>query len=327
MLLSSMAAFLLYAAMGLSLLAVGLLRPEELGRHGGPIKVRLGSPEGLDDTTLALPRAGNAEPAMMAEAPTQASPPAPSRQAPPQPQNKAQSAAAIPPPKATAAAQKSVPLPSAPALPTPSSQAAPGPAVSPPLAAGEGLPSAAASSQAGLSIKGSEQGNAFETSYESGNGKIGRSLYVPIYLFMPIPAMVAKTIYDSIPPSKDGLRTAEIRKMEFRSWYEPSGDSWRLKKDPPPDQRPALWLMLRDSGYPLAKAEYKTGKALRPVVLTFKVGAPDASGTPSLLEVAVVSSSGYKELDDAVVFGFEQAAFFNDSPAVVTGRFTYRFDE
>ena len=74
-----------------------------------------------------------------------------------------------------------------------------------------------------------------------------------------------------------------------------------------------------------SKAEYKIGKDLKPVVLTFQVGPPQGDRPPDLISVTVSSSSGYAELDEAVVFGFRQAAFFNDGKDLVTGKFTYWF--
>lgn len=149
---------------------------------------------------------------------------------------------------------------------------------------------------------------------------------MPIYLYMPLPRTIGRQLYEAIHASSDGLRTAEIRKVEFRAWYEQQGEQWTLKSMPPASSRPSLWLMLKDAGYPLARAEYKNGRQLKPVVLSFQVGPPNADRPPSLVSVKVVSSSGYADLDEAVVFGFEQAAFFNDGKNLVTGTFTYRFE-
>ncbi len=199
-----------------------------------------------------------------------------------------------------------------------------------PAATGTGINGSAAEGPAvstgPISVKGSENGNAYETNFESGSGRIGRGLYVPIFLFMPLPFSVDDSVYAKIPAGSGGLRTAEQRRTAFRSAYELKSGVWRLKAQPGLEARPELWKTLEDSGYPIARAEYKSGRTLSPVVLSFRVSAAAKGKMPTLESVEVVSSSGSPDIDAAVVYGFRQAAFYNDGSSSVTGRFTYRFD-
>jgi len=179
-----------------------------------------------------------------------------------------------------------------------------------------------------VSLKGSEAGNSFETNFDTGSGKISRSLYVPIYLYMPLPRTLDKALYDAVPPSKFGMESAEVRKAHIRALYDQQGTLLRLKEEVPLKDRPAIWVILEDAGYPLARADYKSGRTLRPIVIEFSVGPPAAdyasSGAP-LLSSSVVSSSGYPEIDEAVLYAFRMAGFSNNSKATVKGRFTYDF--
>jgi hypothetical protein len=309
-------ALLLYAAVAGAFWIAGLLKTDALSAYSGPIMVRIGSPEGVDETSTTLPAAPRvtAQPAAPAPAAPAVAPP-----------TAAPSTPAVAPTPATPGGVQAAPQ-TAPSETAPPATTAEAEAIS-----GAGTmeaPSSTAGSPLGsgsVTLKGSEQGNSFQTSYDSGSGKIGRSLYVPIYLYMPLPQIVEKTLYAAIPASRDGLQTTERRKLEFRDLYEQSGDTWRLKSQPSFDARPGVWIMLGDAGYPMSKADYKTGKNLKPVVLKFRVSASLANQTPTLLAVEVASSSGYSELDDAVIFGFRQAAFFNASNLNVSGEFTYWF--
>ena len=324
-------ALLLYAAAFGVVALKSLLSPDYLGAYSGPITIRIGTPEGTDETSQRLPLSPSVvSPVEVPSSPPPAEPTPEPPQAPPKtPAEKAPElpalAAAPPPakdkkPESQPTPNKVAPTAVAPAIPSP----APGEGSIQPSNAVVGPTSSVGSGN--ISLKGSEQGNSLQTSYEAGSGKIGRSLYVPIYLFMPLPQTISKSIYDAIPASKDGLLSAELRKSQFRSLYDQSGDFWKLKAQPALNQRPRFWPMLSDAGYPLVSAEYKQGKDLKPVVLEFEVGAQEGENNPRLISVKVLNSSGYEEIDEAVVFGFEQAAFFNDSEHVVRGRFSYNFE-
>ena len=177
--------------------------------------------------------------------------------------------------------------------------------------------------------KGSEEGNAYETTYEATPGLVGRNLWIPIYMYMPLPQYVDKRIFDSIKSdeqlsNRPGTRTAESKVEFLLTYYKPEGDEYYLFNPPDEDLRPQIWSILEDGAYELQYAEYKDGKNLRPVILTFTVNTND-EGT-EIVDIQVNRSSGYGDIDDAVVYGFLKASFYNSSDIPVKGRFTYRFE-
>jgi hypothetical protein len=52
---------------------------------------------------------------------------------------------------------------------------------------------------------------------------------------------------------------------------------------------------------------------------------PASKNKADLVDVRLVSSSGSSEIDEAVVYGFRQASFFNKTGNAVSGRFVYGF--
>jgi hypothetical protein len=172
-------------------------------------------------------------------------------------------------------------------------------------------------------IRGEEHGNSHETTFDATEGRVGRSLYVPIWTFLPLPKTVENRIYDAIPG--DGFRTSVEQKARFRNHYEFESGIWKLKQNAPLDQRQGIWLILEGGKYELSRADYKTGRALSPIQIRFKVGPAQGNRPPVLESVELVESSGDPEIDAAVLFGFRRASFSNDSDRSVTGRFTYRF--
>jgi outer membrane biosynthesis protein TonB len=276
---------------------IASFRIDDLADFSGPVVVRLGSPEGVDAPRPVEQPAPTAEPAR----PAQPEPPEPT---PPQP--------------ALASAQKPAPTPK----PVPAAATTPAvqPAVSQP---------AVATPPAPVVFKGSESGNSYDMTIDAGSGTAKPSLYVPINLFLPLPFDVAANVFDAIPDLAGLPGTAEQRKQVFKSSYsynEKDG-RWQLKnnKQPKYDARPELWTMLEEGGYDLRKAEYKLDKHLRPVVILFKVSPVDTRGAPRLEDVLVESSSGYSDIDEAVLHGFRKAEFSNSGTISIKGRFTYRF--
>jgi hypothetical protein len=174
-------------------------------------------------------------------------------------------------------------------------------------------------------VQGQENGNVLETVFEGGAGHVGRSLYVPIYLYMPLPTSLSDRLVHRIPPSSDGFQTARARQENLEVWYHPTVGGWRLRVQPPLDQRPALWIALQDAGYDVGKAEYKTVRTLAPVTLHFTLSSAKAGRPPELLDVTLVSSSGDAEVDRAVVYGFRMSAFANGTGQDAQGVFTYDF--
>ena len=82
--------------------------------------------------------------------------------------------------------------------------------------------------------------------------------------------------------------------------------------------------MLEAAGYDAATADFRTQKKLSPVVIDFAVG-PLTRGKAELVDVRLVSSSGSSEIDQAVLYGFSQASFFNNTANAVSGKFVYSF--
>ena len=162
-------------------------------------------------------------------------------------------------------------------------------------------------------FSGAEMGNALTYTFGGSSGVVGRNIYVPIYLYMPLPLRLSDSIYRNI-----------IAKQTFRSYYEQSGGEWQLRAQPPVSQRGDIWTMLESAGYDASTADYRTGGKLSPVVLEFAVG-PVSKGRVELVDVRLVSSSGSSEIDEAVMYGFGQATFFNKTGYAVGGKFVYGF--
>lgn len=267
---------------------VGLLRPIEYTEYAGPVLVRLGTPEGAEVPAPALPPAPE---------------PVPEAVRPPEPTPAHAASVPAPPPDQTA----KVPAAKAPESPPPSP--------TPIVPSTEGAVAGP--------IQGEEHGNSHETTFDAAEGRVGRSLYVPIWTFLPLPRTVEDRVYSRI--QGDGFRTAVEQKTRFRNYYEFESPVWRLKQDVPLDKRQGIWLILESGGYDLARAEYKTGRVLAPVQIRFRVGPAQGNRPPALESVELVESSGDPVIDAAVLFGFRRASFSNDSDKSVTGRFTYRF--
>jgi outer membrane biosynthesis protein TonB len=305
--------------------------------ESGPLKIRIGIPSGSEAETMNTYLAASEptypeepsvesaqeEPAPPEEAPLPVEPkddsgkaklvqaPSPRPSAVPKPSKAAAKAS----PKPSAA-----PRPSAPAVAKTAASAAPVPL------SGESPAPGAVPGPEIVVIKGSESGNSWESSFEGGSGSIGRSLYVPIVLFMPLPYEVPASYYESIPAEKGGFADAEARKKTFLGYYSKEGDNYILKRPIPMADRPSFWLMLEEARYPLKRADYKKDKYLRPVTVRFRVGSTKGGASPLLMDIELKRSSGYSDIDEAVLFGFRQAAFSNDSDRAVWGTFTYAFD-
>jgi hypothetical protein len=164
-----------------------------------------------------------------------------------------------------------------------------------------------------VTFRGSEMGNALATTFGASSGQVGRNIYVPVYLYMPLPSRIDDSIYRNIQA-----------KGTFRSYYRQSGSEWVLISQAPLSQRGEFWTMLEAAGYDASTADFKTAQKLSPVVLEFAVG-PLANGRAELVDVRLVSSSGSSDVDEAVIYGFRQASFFNKTENAVGGRFIYSF--
>lgn len=283
-----------YALALLIALVLSLFGAKDLPDYSGPMVVRLGSPDGADAS-----RPTPEPKAVPVDTQPTINPPEPSIQ----PQ-----AVAKPAPTAKPATAVKTPV-SESAAPPVSSQANPQP------------------TQAPITIRGTESGNSYDMTLISGDGVVSRSLYIPIWLYLPVPNEVADSYFEAIPNEMGLAGTAARRKELFTSFYKLSGSTWLLKgyRQPDYESRKSLWVMLEEAGFDVTNADYKNDKSLRPVVVLFKVSAPGSTGKPVLEAVHVESSSGYSTIDADIVYGFKKAEFSNSGTRSISGRFTYRF--
>jgi len=152
--------------------------------------------------------------------------------------------------------------------------------------------------------------------------KISQNVWTPVWLFMPLPTKLDPGLVARI--QKNNLYTAQERKELLRQVYP---DGVNLQKDPGLDARPAIWAILESAGYPIESADYKKGKNLNPVVITFELGIPSAPGVnPKLLKVNLEQPSGNPEVDLAVLYAFQRSSFANGTGQTAQGRYTYNFD-
>jgi hypothetical protein len=193
------------------------------------------------------------------------------------------------------------------------SSASSGTSLAPISSTGSGSAPGVAGGTGSVTFRGSEMGNALATTFGASSGQVGRNIYVPIYLYLPPPAAIDESIYRNIQA-----------KETFRSYYQQSGSGWRLKAQVPLSQRGDLWTMLEAAGYDASMADFKTANKLSPVVLEFAVG-PLSKNKVELVDVRLVTSSGSSEIDEAVIYGFRQASFFNKTGNAVAGKFVYGF--
>lgn len=175
--------------------------------------------------------------------------------------------------------------------------------------------------------KGDEAGNAYETTFEAAQGVVGRSLGVPIYYYLPLPISIDQSVLDNLQDDPQlERRTAERKRGILSRFYESDSNGYILMEDkqPPLDYRPELWAILSEGGYDINiyKSE-ELGLKGRQVVFTFVVEV--GSGNTELSNVKFLRRTGYYEIDQAVIYGFQQAVFSNSSETPVKGRFTYRF--
>jgi len=164
-----------------------------------------------------------------------------------------------------------------------------------------------------VTFRGAEMGNALATTFGASAGQVGRYLYVPIYLYMPLPQRIDDAIFRNI-----------AAKEAFKKYYQQSGSEWRLKTQVPVAQRDNIWDLLERAGFDASTADFKTDRRLTPVTLDFAVG-PLYKNRVELVDLRLVTSSGSSEIDEAVMYGFRQATFFNKTGNAVAGRFNYGF--
>lgn len=173
-------------------------------------------------------------------------------------------------------------------------------------------------------IRGSEKGNASELILKPQGEKISQNAYWPVYLFMPLPAKVDASLLNRIRATD--LYSIEERRNLLLQFFAKAPDGLTLIADPGLAIRPALWEILEGAGYDVANADYKKGKTLKPVVITFQLGVPKGAGdNPALLEVKLEQSSGVGSVDEAVLYAFQKSSFANGTGQQAQGRYTYDF--
>ncbi|OQB99038.1 MAG: hypothetical protein BWX81_00052 [Spirochaetes bacterium ADurb.Bin110] len=173
-------------------------------------------------------------------------------------------------------------------------------------------------------ITKAEKGNTVETTLGGSSESVGQSLYVPIYLSMPLPEVVPASLFNAIPPEivppNTLIASAESRKRAFLNYYSWNEKEYRLTNPVPLEIRDKLWEMLEDAGYNVEKADYKAGRSLNAVVIGFSI-----TKDRQLKGVDILQSSGDSDIDAAVLYGFKRASFWNKSGDTIQGRFVYRF--
>jgi hypothetical protein len=308
-------------ALGLYLLGIGifalfgLFREEVVSDYAGPVIVRLGRPDGAEVTRPTESQATPA-PAVPAERPT------PETLVPPVPETPVRPVAEAPAITPTPTTQQT-------ATPRPVQRTAPAQPV--PAAVPAPVPTPVPAQPASQTLRGSETGNSYDMTIEAISGTAGRSLYEPIWLYMPLPYELPNSIYAAIPDRAGLPGTAAQRREQFAKVYESAGGNWRLKKGPMPgsqpayESRPAIWVMLEDAGYDLEKAEYKTMNRLREITILFKVSPYQPDRGVALETVHIERSSGISTIDDAVIYAFSKAQFSNSGDKSINGRLNYRF--
>lgn len=302
----------LYALAFAAALIIEGSQVRELADTVGPVMVRLGRPEGsespLASSILTSPPAKLPEAIAAPAAPPSAKTVEIPSKAPVQPKTPAQ-------PEAAAQA-KPAPAASAPAAPP-----SPGPAQT------GTVPSSAGAEVGPVIAKGSEAGNSYSASVGGASGQVARSLYIPIYRYMPVPMYVDSRVADKLlDPASGSFTPLAERTRLFKDAYVKEGDAWRLKAPLPLPRREPLWTVLEEAGYVAARADYKSGKVLSPVVLVFTVTPGVGYANPTLTDVKISQSCGYSDIDEAVLYGFRQAVFSSSAKTPTTGKFTYRFD-
>jgi hypothetical protein len=175
--------------------------------------------------------------------------------------------------------------------------------------------------------EGSEEGNSWETTFEASEGTVARSFGNAIYLYMPLPQFVEEQVFENIKDDVNLIsRTAEKKRRILSEYYELFDNQYLLKDQRQPhfSERPQIWSILAEGGYDLQNPEYKlVAPPLRDLIITFTVDTGDDQ--TNLSNIQVYRSSGPSEIDEAVIYGFQQAFFSNSSDVPVKGRFTYRF--
>ena len=276
---------------------------KDITMNQGPVLIRLGEPEGVDEPQPLPPQETPEETPPEPEDP-EAQPETEPQETPvAQPEEKP----VLPAPDKTETAPEPVPV-DKPAVKT-APPAPPEP------------------------IKGSDKGNNYELNSEG--GEIGRSLWVPIAQYMPLPRTIDKVItpeggleslLNGVQPDAFDLYSAEENRTLLLKYYDKKqGGILELGKPVPLMERPDLWAILERAGYDMRNPEYKTARTLLPITINFSVIPSGSTQANKLSDLELAKSSGYPDIDEAVLFAFEQSSYYSKTDEPIKGRFTYRF--
>ncbi|MGL1894539.1 MAG: hypothetical protein OCD02_23130 [Spirochaetaceae bacterium] len=172
--------------------------------------------------------------------------------------------------------------------------------------------------------KGEENGNSHETSFDSESSSVRRSVYSPIWQFMPLPQSITEDLYALINGDVTGFDEEDYNRDLFNDFYTKSGDTFQLNSYVEFDDRPYLWAILKDSGYNMEEPEFKEKYTLKTIIITFEIGN-SLNGQNIIKSSEVTTSSGVPKIDEAVLHGFNQSTYSNSTEKSVTGRFKYSF--
>ncbi len=172
---------------------------------------------------------------------------------------------------------------------------------------------------------GRESGNSHETTFDSDSSKIGRRAYFPIAQFMPLPNILTDAVYNSVSGDITGFDDPDYNRNLIDKFYSKNLNNYVLVREIPLQDRPYLWAIIEKAGYDLNKAEYKLGTKLKDVIIAFEING-NSNGANAIKSAEVITSSGNKEIDEAVLYGFKQSTYSNSTDEIVKGRFKYTFN-
>lgn len=292
---------------------VDWLWPREIADAVGVVRVRLGVAAGIDSQVPHSPEAVEQTLPSMED-----TPPAPVEPAEAVPAAETAPVAAATLPEAADAPANAAPAQVAEPAPARASTPAASPAQP---ATTPRVPTPVPQVQPSTNVvKGNEAGFSHETVFGSPGAEVGRNFYAPIPDYLPPPLKIPATVRDRIPAA--GSETVKSRQAWLDRFYTLEGSTLVLTGKVDPGLRPKLWAMLRDGGYDEAAVEWRQGR-LGQVALKFTV---EGGGAGAIRNVRLTSSSGNPEIDEAVLFGFRNSSFYNNTAKDLNGTFTYRFD-
>lgn len=170
-------------------------------------------------------------------------------------------------------------------------------------------------------VKGQENGNSHETVFAAPGADVGRSFFVPVADYLPLPQAITGVVSSRVKANDDVMAFME-------RYYEETGTgTLHLKTRVDPGLRPPIWAALRDLGYDPRSVEYRQPPAkLGAISIKFTVEAPLGGAAPRISALRLSASSGNAEVDEAVLYSFQSSSFYNNTDRALQGTFTYRFE-